>query len=154
MKTSLETTDDFNVKWEQQGKNLLINIRLDSDNLLVQNENAGIKTPILDAPPLVDGIFVRNGPRFDKIKFEDILFLEAQGAYTIISTKQKKYTLARNLTRCCKGLPYPFMRVHRSYTINLENIDSFSESLVYFSDKKIPVSDPYRKELASHFNCI
>lgn len=100
----------------------------------------------------VPGIFVRNGIRFDKLQYNDILYLEAQGAYTLVRTYKKDYTISRNLTHCCKELGYPFMRVHRSFTINLENIDSFSEANVYYMEKRIPVSEPYRKELLAYFN--
>ena len=147
---------NIGLKWEQKGENLLINIRMSAQNELIPllKNDVSQSTPLLEKPPVVDGIFVRNGPRFDRIRFENILYLEAQGAYTLIHTRSKCYTLSRNLTRVCKDLNYPLMRVHRSYTINVENIDSFSESIVYFSDKIIPVSGPYRKELLTHFNCI
>jgi DNA-binding LytR/AlgR family response regulator len=148
--------NEFDLKWEQEGENLLINIRLSSNNALVPLLKERLPQPrtLLETPPVVDGIFVRNGSRFDKIRFGDILYMEAQGAYTLIHSRSKCYTLSRNLTRVCLELPYPFMRVHRSYTINIENIDSFSETIVYYKEKQIPVSEQYRKELLKHFNCL
>lgn len=147
---------EFDLKWEQEGEDLLINIRLPSNNALVPLLKNYLPEPktLLETPPVVDGIFVRNGTKFEKIRFGDVLYLEAKGAYTLIQSCSKCYTLSRNLTRVCLDLPYPFMRVHRSYTINLENIDSFSETIVYYKEKQIPVSEQYRKELLSHFNCL
>ena len=148
--------NEIELKWNQEGEDLLINIRLPSGSELIpllKDYQLAPKT-LIETPPVVNGIFVRSGTRFEKVKFEDILYLEASGAYTLIHAHNKCYTLSRNLTRVCVGLPYPFMRVHRSYTVNLENINSFSETIVYFSDKQIPVSEQYRKELLSHFNCL
>ena len=147
---------DYVLKWDQEGEDLLINIRLHSGNQLIPLLKAQLpsSSKLIEPPPVVNGIFVRNGARFEKIRFEEILYLEACGAYTQIYVQNKSYTLSRNLARICEGLSYPFMRVHRSYTINLENINSFSEKIVYFPGKLIPVSEQYRKELLSHFNCL
>ena len=90
----------------------------------------------------------------EKINFGDILFLEACGSYTFVHIRNIKYTLARNLTRCCKDITHPFMCIHRSYTLNLENKDSISNTFVFFLNIKIPVSEPYRMGLLRHFNCI
>ncbi len=152
-------TTKAEVEWSEEGNGVSINIKLPetsqfSSFLRMQADQESKEVSTLESNLRIDGIFVRNGSRFDKILFKDILYFEAQGAYTVIYTKSKPYTLSRNLTRCCKGLTYPFMRVHRSYTVNLENIDAFSEANVFYKEKRIPVSESYRKELLTYFNRI
>ena len=151
-------TTNAEIAWREEEDGVQIQINLPVSDpltfLLSKKRNEEDASRNSDFPLYVPGIFVRNGIRFDKILYSDILYLEAQGAYTLIQTNKKNYTISRNLTQCCKDLTYPFMRVHRSYTINLENIDSFSEANVFYMDKRIPVSEPYRKELLAYFNRI
>ncbi|MEP1032382.1 LytTR family DNA-binding domain-containing protein [Ekhidna sp.] len=148
-------TTNAEIAWREEENGVQIQISLSASdplfNLLTKKQQT-LSTGNYQNNLYVPGIFVRNGIRFDKIQYHDILYLEAQGAYTLIRTNKKDYTISRNLTQCCKELSYPFMRVHRSYTINLENIDSFSEANVFYMDRRIPVSEPYRKELLAYFN--
>ncbi|MEO9871507.1 LytR/AlgR family response regulator transcription factor [Ekhidna sp.] len=151
-------TTSAQVEWKEEENGVQIQINLPVNNpltvLLEKKQEAKIAKAKGIYRSCVPGIFVRNGIRFDKILYCDILYLEAQGAYTLICTNNKNYTISRNLTQSCKELAYPFMRVHRSYTINLENIDSFSEANVFYRDKRIPVSEQYRKNLQTYFNRI
>ncbi len=151
-------TTSAEIAWREEENGVQIQINLPANNpltVLLEKKQDSKVTKINDFyRSCVPGIFVRNGIRFDKILYHDILYLEAQGAYTLICTNKKNYTISRNLTHCCKDLVYPFMRVHRSYTINLENIDSFSEANVFYRDKRIPVSEQYRKDLQTYFNRI
>lgn len=145
------------IAWREEGGTVQIQINLPKDDPLAtrlkQESNEEIVSSSASSDrTCIPGIFVRNGIRFDKILYEDILYLEAQGAYTLIHTHEREYTISRNLRFCGKGLSYPFMRIHRSYTINVENVDSFAEANVYYQDKRIPVSEPYRKELLAYFN--
>ncbi len=150
-------TTNAEIVWMEEKDGLHIRINLPAINPLItlfakEGQKVAFNTSNRQHHSCIQGIFVHNGIRFDKIRYQDILYLEAQGAYTLIRTTKKDYTISRNLTQCCKELSYPFMRVHRSYAINLENIDSFSEANVFYMDKRIPVSEPHRKELLAYFN--
>lgn len=149
-------TTNAEIAWREEEDGIRIQINLPASNqlavLLERKRDNKVTRKGDTSRACVPGIFVRNGIRFDRILYRDILYLEAQGAYTLIRTNKRDYTISRNLTQCCKELTYPFMRVHRSYTINLENIDSFSEANVFYRDKRIPVSEPYRKDLQTYFN--
>lgn len=160
-------TTHAQVAWKEDGDTIQIQISLPGSNplagflksnpfptFLKESDELPKKGASIASHCGIDGLFVRNGIRFDKVMHRDILFLEAQGAYTLIHTLSRVHTISRNLTRCSRDLQYPFMRVHRSYTINLENIDSFTDANVFYQDKRIPVSEPYRKELLAYFNKI
>ena len=152
-------TTNAEIAWREDGDIIQIQINLPGSNPLanfLKDTPDEIRRHQPGASPTfgIEGLFVRNGLKFDKVMYKDILYMEAQGAYTMIHTYTRDYTISRNLTRCSRDLDYPFMRVHRSYTINLENIDSFTEANVFYKDKRIPVSEPYRKELLAYFNRI
>lgn len=158
-------TTHAQVAWKEDGDSIQIQINLPGSNPLAdffkKNPHPAFLKEVdeiskdqesIASQCGIDGIFVRNGIRFDKVMHKDILYLEAQGAYTLIHTYNKVHTISRNLTRCSRDFQYPFMRVHRSFTINLENIDSFTDANVFYKDKRIPVSEPYRKELLAYYN--
>ncbi len=103
-------------------------------------------------PILKDSIFVKSGKKFEKIKLEEILYLEAQGSYSNIITKKGSYIISYNLSHFQEEIEHVyFLRIHRSYIINIENVDSFDNASVTLNDKTLPVSkqftDKFQKAL-------
>ena len=47
-----------------------------------------------------------------------------------------------------------FIRIHRSYIINVHHVEGLIGNMVYIDKKKLPVSNPYYKELAACFNIL
>ena len=79
--------------------------------------------------------------------FEDILFCEAKGSYTEIVTKQHKYTKRVNLKDFLEYLDSNFVRVHRSFAVNKNQITYKTSTSIFFHDQEIPVSKLYRDSL-------
>src|SRR5690606_6066062 len=71
---------------------------------------------------------------------DDILFCEAKGSYTEIVTKQKRYTKRINLKDFLKQLDSNFVRVHRSFAVNKNQITYKTSTSIFFHDQEIPVS--------------
>jgi two-component system response regulator LytT len=78
---------------------------------------------------------------------DDILFCEAKGSYTEIVTKQKRYTKRINLKDFLKQLDSNFVRVHRSFAVNKNQITYKTSTSIFFHDQEIPVSKLYRDSL-------
>ena len=71
-----------------------------------------------------NNIFVKVDSLFVNLDFEDILWVEAYGDYVKIVTKHKTHTVYAKLKSVEERLPQNlFMRVHRSYIVNLTKID-------------------------------
>jgi len=104
---------------------------------------------------LSDRIFVRHKDSMVKIFLEDILYIEAESNYCRICTKNKEYLLAITLKVMEAKLPTKhFIRVHRSYIVNLAQIDEVAESHVIIARKAIPLSKALREELLKRIQMI
>lgn len=71
---------------------------------------------------LNDRIFLKDNRNcFNKISFEDIFWIKADGSYSLIETKQGKYLASNTIKVIEKKISNPqFVRIHRSFLINLE----------------------------------
>lgn len=106
---------------------------------------------------LSNSIFILVDQVYQKVKKEEILFIEASGSYAHIITLQKKHLLSTNLKNIEKQMEDPcFLRVHRKYVINITHIDRIESSCIYlmnFNDP-IPIGDNYRHGIFSQLQVI
>jgi len=104
---------------------------------------------------LSDRIFVREKGKMIKIFLSDILYVEADGAYSRIISSNKVFILAVNLRNLEEKIASDLlMRVHRSYIVNLKHIDSIEENCLAINRKVIPVSRSYWSEFLKRVNVI
>lgn len=104
---------------------------------------------------LSDRIFIKNKNSLDKVLYSDILYIEADGSYTKIITKEKEYTLSQNLKKTEEQVTSDhIIRVHRSYMVNVKNVDRISEGFLYTRKHQVPVSRGLREQLLSLFNTM
>lgn len=104
---------------------------------------------------LKDRIFVKHKERMTKITLEDILYIEADRNYCRIFTKNKEFLLATTLKIMEEKLSMQlFIRVHRSYIVNILQIDEVTESHVIINQKAIPLSNALREDLLKRIQTI
>lgn len=97
---------------------------------------------------LNDRIFVRTKERMVKIIVTDILYMQAERSYSRIFTKNKEYLLAIPLKTMEEKINMPsFLRIHRSYIVNLSNIDEVADDHIIIAQKSIPLSDVLKSQL-------
>jgi two-component system LytT family response regulator len=104
-----------------------------------------------------DYIFVRSNSVLTKIKLADITHLHALGDYVNIYTqeKDKRYTIHCTLRSMEEKLPgNKFYRLHRSYLVALDHIDTIEDSTAYVGKQFIPIADQFKKELLKKLNLI
>jgi DNA-binding LytR/AlgR family response regulator len=83
-----------------------------------------------------------------KIMLMDILYIEADRNYSRIVTSQKEFVLSVTLKYIEEKLKVPFfMRIHRSYLVNMMHIDQVLESNVMIGNKAIPLGTGMREKL-------
>ena len=129
-------------------------IELTTSRLQSGSQSASKKTPesavLKDKSPFVltDSIFVRNHEKMVKIIVKDIYYIEAERNYCRIYSKNKEYLLVMTLKDINDKLPQGhFVRVHRSYIVNVEHVDEVALSHVAVAKKAIPLSKSFREEL-------
>ncbi|TXF88613.1 response regulator transcription factor [Neolewinella aurantiaca] len=109
-----------------------------------------------EAPHLLnDRIFVRHKDRMVKLFLNEILYVEAERAYCKIVTADTEYLLSIALRKFEEQLTSTdFMRVHRSFLINLTRIDEVAEGHVALAGKAIPIGKTYREAFTGRVNLI
>ena len=100
-------------------------------------------------------LFVRVNGRYKKIQSDEILFIEASGSYVHIQTLAERYTLSQNLAHFQRKTPLAnLIRIHRSYIVNVNKVDSFDESSVFIQNHKLPISDNHKEEFHARIHCL
>lgn len=104
---------------------------------------------------LSDCIFVRHNEKMVKVHIKDILYIEAERNYCRIYSKGKEYLLVMTLKDMDEKLPSKhFLRVHRSFIVNLSQIDEIATSHIVIAKKAIPVSKSLKEELLKRLQTI
>jgi two-component system LytT family response regulator len=94
-----------------------------------------------------DFIFVKTEHKIQKVYLKDILFIEGLKDYISIFTPAERIITLQNMKKVEDALPERhFIRVHRSYIVALNNIDSIERSRIFIGEKIIPIGDTYRDE--------
>jgi DNA-binding LytR/AlgR family response regulator len=94
-----------------------------------------------------DYLFVKSDLQIKKVNYSDILFFEGLKDYIKLFTKSSKKAIVFHATMKAVEAKLPldkFMRVHRSYIVNLENIKTIEKYRIIFGKNYIPVSDKYK----------
>ena len=95
-----------------------------------------------------DHIFVKTGTILKKIFYDDILFAEAQENYVAIHTTDKKYITYLTFKSIEDNLPAArFLKVHKSYIIQLSKVDAIEGNVIIIGQFSIPVSRANREEI-------
>jgi DNA-binding LytR/AlgR family response regulator len=104
----------------------------------------------MDAPSsfLNDRMFVRHKDRMVKIMFDDVLFIEAVRNYSRIITRNNEFLLSITLKVIEDKLPeLVFVRIHRTYLVNITMIDEVGENHVIIGQREIPMSGGLKDNL-------
>lgn len=104
---------------------------------------------------LSDSIFVKYQEKMVKVIIKDILYIEAERNYCRIYTKGKEFLLVMTLKDLDEKLPAEhFLRIHRSFIINISQIEEVAGSHVVIGKKAIPLSKNKRGELLNYLQTI
>jgi DNA-binding LytR/AlgR family response regulator len=100
-------------------------------------------------------VFIRDNGILKSIRIEDILFLEAMGDYVKLHTPQKFHAVHTTLKAVEEKLPATkFMRVHRSYIVAIDKIETIEDGTIIIAKNAVPVADAYRAALNSRLNFL
>lgn len=103
--------------------------------------------------PIQDFIFVKTEHKIQKIELDDILYIEGLKDYISIYTKNERVITLQNMKKMEETLPKDqFIRVHKSYIIGLDKIESIERSRISICGKIIPIGDTYKDEFFRHID--
>lgn len=90
-------------------------------------------------------MFIKSDRRFFKVNFDDILFIEGLKDYVIIQSESQRLITHMNLKTIHEQLPQSqFIRINRSYIVNKDRINSFSNNDVFIDKYEIAIGNFYR----------
>ena len=90
--------------------------------------------------------FVKTETRMERIENHDVLYVEGMGDYWRIVTKTRRIMTLMNARKLEEVLHEPqFCRVHKSFFIALDKIESIERNRIKIGDQYIPVSETYHK---------
>ena len=110
------------------------------------NTAAATATPP-ELPTRVDYMFVKSDQKLIKIKFEDIEYIEGMKDYVKIYTKEKMIITLHTMKFFEASLSKEFLRIHKSYIINLDGIKSIAGNEVEIRSIKLPIGNSYKDNL-------
>ncbi|WP_273567343.1 response regulator [Maribacter halichondriae] len=104
---------------------------------------------------LDDRIFVRHNGRMEKLLLENILYIEADRNYCTLVTDNTNHVLTSTLKTMEEKLPKPmFIRVHRSFIINLSKLDVLADGHLEVGRKVIPIGKSHKEPLLNRLHTI
>jgi DNA-binding LytR/AlgR family response regulator len=106
-----------------------------------------------------DEIFIKKDSALVRLKYDDILWVEAMENYVVIHTYEQKFTIHFTMKSILLQLPSDqFKRVHRSYIVNVKSIDKIEDNYVIISSsksqKQIPIGKAYKEKFMKEINLI
>ena len=100
-------------------------------------------------------LYVNIDRRLIKIDIPSIYLVEAKGDYIQVKTEEKNYTVHSTLKKIEDKLPDSlFLKIHRSYIINVDKIIDIEDNSVLIKKDVIPVSRSNRPELMKRLNLL
>ncbi|MGG9964793.1 LytR/AlgR family response regulator transcription factor [Ferruginibacter sp. SUN106] len=101
----------------------------------------------------LDFIFVKTENRLEKIMISDILYIEGMRDYLRIHTSNKKIMTLQSFNELEQLIPAHLVcRVHKSYMVAVNKIESIERSRIKIADQIIPVSETYKEAFLQLIN--
>lgn len=95
-----------------------------------------------------DTVFVKSGTSILKLKKSDIVYVEALVDYVMLHTDKEKFIIHSSMNAMENKLSKKeYMRVHRSYIVRIDKIDSIEDNAISCHEKLIPIGKTYKDEV-------
>lgn len=106
-----------------------------------------------------DEIYIKSNSTLVKLRYNDILYIEALENYILVCTVDAKYTVHFTMKSIEEKLPSDiFKRVHRSYVVNFKRIKEIEGNYIILNTGKdkvsIPIGKSYKAKLYNDLNLI
>lgn len=95
-------------------------------------------------------VFIQDGKNIYKISFDDLLYLEGFGEYVKVITVSKTYLVRDSLSDFEQKLPGDhFLRIHKSYIVNLDKITGYSSVHIMMKKIELPIGRIFREKVVT-----
>lgn len=102
-----------------------------------------------------DHMFIKAENKLVRLQNDDILYIESMGDYVKFVTRDKKYITLNTIKNLEEKINRQvFMKVHRSYIINMSKVDNIRENALFIQGVEIPISKSNKAEVLKRINVI
>ena len=99
-----------------------------------------------------DALFIKNDKNFVRVEIEDIQWIESEHNYLYVVSQKGKHIIRSSFKDFQQHIPATsFIQVHKSYIVNLKQVEAFSHTDITIGGKEIPLSRLYKDDF---FACM
>ena len=116
---------------------------------------ASSKIPAQQQQQGEDHIFIKSDGKLVRLRNDDILYIESMGDYVKFVSPEKKYVALNTIKNLeTKVNARHFLKVHRSYIVNIDKVDNLRENTLFIKGVEIPVSKACKAEVIRRFRIV
>ena len=98
-------------------------------------------------------IFLKSGSRIHQVNIGELLYMEKKGHYVVFHTPRGELLSRMNMNDLMNTFPSDnFIRVHRSFVVAIDKIDTIEKHFVVIKGKKIPIGESFRDDFFQHIS--
>jgi DNA-binding LytR/AlgR family response regulator len=136
---------------------LLVSIDLALHNFAFQKKNTDTQESQDDSNETLytkqNFVFIKDSNCYIKINQNEVSIIESEGNYVKIHTPAKKYLIRCTISNAIEKMKQPyFVRVHRSYCVNINKVTKFSENEISIDEVKVPIGRNYKENFIKNFD--
>jgi len=100
-----------------------------------------------------DSFFIKSGRAYVSVNRKDVLYIHSHLDYTELHFENGKHVAQETLSHWEKSLfNFGFVRVHKSYMVNIDAISHIAGNQIYFSNEEsIPIGRSYKEEFITKY---
>ena len=95
-------------------------------------------------------IFLKTEYRIQKVSLASIQYIEGLGDYINLHTTTGKILSLERMKNIEETLPQSFLRIHKSYIINIDQIDFIEKGRIIINKEYLPIGDSYKEKVKQH----
>jgi len=102
-----------------------------------------------------ESFFIKKKGELIRLKKSDITFVKAYDNYAFIHTEKNKHLVSFTLKAVLEKLSDSrFMRIHKSFVININKIDSLYDGYAFIKNERIPISKMYKENIMQSISLL
>lgn len=90
-------------------------------------------------------VYVNTNRKYVKVRFDEVLYVESLKDYVSIHLPKRRILTKDKISEFEQKLPRYFLRVHRSYLVNVQKITAYTMHDIEVDGKEIPIGGSYKK---------
>lgn len=102
-----------------------------------------------------DHIYIKTDGKLVRLNNADILYIESMGDYVKFVLADKKYVTHNTIKNLEEKVnPLIFMKIHRSYIVNIRKVDNIRDNLLFINGIELPISKAHKADVLRRLNVI